>query len=173
MKNLDSNVEYDDGNIDKLKIEIFEKRFGISLPAMYVNFIVKHDGARLQRSDFDYLDPNMGGRKNSYSIAFVNFEEIENKINRLKKADENFPGYGKAFKDGLVPFGRNGGGDLICFDYREDRTTNDPPIVIWYHEIDFEHRVIFIASNFEEFVNILYFNEELEKYLDELYLPPK
>jgi hypothetical protein len=36
-----------------------------------------------------------------------------------------------------------------------------------------DYRVVFIANSFEEFVNMLYFDEELEKYLDELYPPPK
>ncbi|MDR1402016.1 MAG: SMI1/KNR4 family protein [Puniceicoccales bacterium] len=174
MKNLEQdNILLDYGEIDSDEVKKLEKELNISLPSSYVDFVTKHNGASIFARIFDYQDPNMKSGRNSDSIAFVRFEEIENKINRLKKADGNFPGYGTAFEDGLVPFGTNGGGDLICFDYRNDRITDNPPIVIWNHDMGLEHRVVFIANNFEEFVNMLYFNEELEKYLDELYPSPK
>jgi hypothetical protein len=158
MKNLDKeNILLDYGEIDLRQIKELAERLSIFLPTAYVTFITKHNGASLKMKDcFNYFDPNREGRKTSNSIAFVNFEKIEDKINRLKKADESFPGYGEAFKEGLVPFGDNGGGDLICFDYRNNRMTNDPPIVIWYHEVDFEHRVVFVANNFEEFIDMLH-----------------
>ena len=60
------------------------------------------------------------------------------------------------FSKWLIPFGDNGGGDLICFDYRSDHTTNNPPIAIWNHYLEFKHRTVFIANNFEEFINMLH-----------------
>ena len=64
------------------------------------------------------------------------------------------------FEDGLIPFGENGGGDMICFDYRNDKTTDNPPIVIWNHDMGLKHRVVFIANNFDEFINMLHEPED-------------
>lgn len=60
------------------------------------------------------------------------------------------------FEDGLIPFGENGGGDMICFDYRKNKNTDDSPIVIWNHDMGLDHKVVFVANNSEEFVNMLY-----------------
>jgi hypothetical protein len=132
---------------------------------MYVNFISKHNEASLKTRDcFDYPDPNLGGRKNGDSIAFIRFEEIAQHIELEKIVNEQAEGDIRyMFEDGLIPFGDNGGGDFICFDYRKDRTTNDPPIVIWNHDMGLEHRVVFIANNFEEFVGMLYESEEAKE----------
>ena len=49
---------------------------------------------------------------------------------------------------------------MICFDYRKNQTTDNPPIVIWNHDMGLEHRVVFIANNFEEFINMLHEPED-------------
>jgi hypothetical protein len=77
MKNLEKeNIRYDDGKIGIEEVRKFEKELKISLPDLYVNFIIEHDGARIFTTDFDYPDPNRGGRKNGDSIAFNRFEKV-------------------------------------------------------------------------------------------------
>jgi cell wall assembly regulator SMI1 len=143
MKNLDEvNVLLDYGEIGAEEIKKFENKLEISLPRMYVNFITKHNGASIFESDFDYLDPNRDGRKNGDSIAFIRFEEIAPHIELEKLVNEQAKGDIRyMFEDGLIPFGDNGGGDFICFDYRKNRTTDNPPIVIWNHDMGLEHTV--------------------------------
>ena len=41
-----------------------------------------------------------------------------------------------------------------------DRTTDNPPIVIWNHDMGLKYRVVFIAKNFEEFINMLHEPED-------------
>jgi cell wall assembly regulator SMI1 len=170
MKNLDeANILVDCGEVEIEKIKEFENKLGIILPKEYVAFISKHNEASIFESDFDFFDPNRGGRKNGDSIAFIRFEEIESDIKSLLKQtteDENDPNPFKFyhyFDRWLIPFGEDGGGDFICFDYRKDRTTNDPPIVVWNHDMGLEHRVVFIANNFEEFVGMLYESEDAKE----------
>jgi cell wall assembly regulator SMI1 len=165
MKNLEQdNILLDYGEVSAEEIKKFEKELNISLPSSYVDFVTKHNGASLNASDFDYTDPNRGGEKNSDGIAFVRFEEIMHNIELQKRANKQAEGRIEyMFEDGLVPFGDNGGGDDICFDYRNDRATNNPPIVIWNHDMGLEHRVVFIANNFEEFVNMLYEPEDVKE----------
>lgn len=45
---------------------------------------------------------------------------------------------------------------MICLDYRKDKTTDDSPIVIWNHDIGLKHRIVSIANDFEEFINMLH-----------------
>ncbi|MDR2629066.1 MAG: SMI1/KNR4 family protein [Puniceicoccales bacterium] len=170
MKILDKvNILLDYGEVEIEKIKEFERKLRISLPPLYVNFITKHNGASIFESDFDYSDPNRDGRKNGDSLAFLRSEEIESDMKSLLKQtteDENDPNLFKFyhyFDKWLIPFGENGGGDFICFDYRNDKTTDNPPIVIWNHDMGLKHRVIFIANNFEEFVGMLYESEEAKE----------
>ena len=81
-------------------------------------------------------------------------------INNLQSGEEPDWPIEYRFEDGLIPFGENGGGDYICFDYRNDKTTDNPPIVIWNHDMGLKHRVVFIANNFEEFINMLHEPED-------------
>jgi hypothetical protein len=156
MKNLNSsNVYRDYGEISVEVMRELEKTQNVILPKAYVDFISKHNGVRLEVNSFEYYDPNIGN-KNSDSIAFNPAEKIQKSIDLLQYDEEPDLDIKYRFEDGLIPFGDNGGGDLICFDYRKDRTTDNPPIVIWNHDMGFEHRVIFIANNFEEFINMLH-----------------
>lgn len=150
-----TNIYRDDGYISKDVIFSLEKYYKITLPAIYVDFIISHNGARLNADVFDYFDYNINA-ENSASIAFINAENIQHRVENIKSDREYDFDIKYKFEDGLIPFGDNGGGDLICFDYRKNQITDNPPIVIWNHDMGLKHRVVFIANNFEEFINMLH-----------------
>lgn len=52
----------------------------------------------------------------------------------------------------LVPFGIDGGGDVLCFDYRESEA---PSVVVWYHELSGADGVHQIAPSFTDFLKVL------------------
>ena len=52
----------------------------------------------------------------------------------------------------IVPFGEDGGGNYVCFDYRRSDT---PSIVFWFHELEGEDGLYPVAPSFEEFLNDL------------------
>lgn len=157
IKNLSSeNIRRDEGSVPINVINRIEKSYNIALPRLYVNFIIFHNEARLFSRVFGYDDPNRHSGRNADSIAFENVNDIQEIINLIKSGEEPDWPIEYRFEDGLIPFGDNGGGDLICFDYRKDRETDNPPIVIWNHDMGLEHRVVFIAPNFEEFINMLH-----------------
>jgi hypothetical protein len=156
MKNLElMNISSDYGEASFDTVNRIGTVFGIRLPISYADFIIKHNGAYLKADIFDYVDPNRIDKKNSDGITFVRIENIENIIFDIQSGEEPDWDIKYRFEDGLIPFGDNGGGDLICFDYRKNRDTDNPPIVIWNHDMGLEHRVVFIANNFEEFINML------------------
>ena len=64
------------------------------------------------------------------------------------------------FPKNLVAFGRNGGSDLICFDYRAEPNTDNPPVVYWIFGRNEGEDISFLANSFEEFLGILKEPEE-------------
>lgn len=178
MNALDEgNIYRDNGSVDIVAIRVIEKTLGVKLPSAYIEFITKHNGARLERDYFNYCDINTK-HQNSDSIAFYDVTEIlwierTDLLNSLEY-DREIELYSREhgrevdkviyhpyFEKGLVPFGGNGGGDSICFDYRND-PMEWPPVVFWSHDVwgDSE-RVSFIANTFEEFMEMLHEPEEL------------
>jgi hypothetical protein len=158
VENLElQNISSDYGEISIKIINDINKIYLVNLPKRYVNFIIKHNGAYLKADVFDYDDPNIkSGRKNSDGITFIRAEEISKRVENIKSGEEPDWDIKYRFEDGLIPFGDNGGGDLICFDYRKNRDTDNPPVVIWNHDMGFDHRVVFIANSFEEFIDMLH-----------------
>lgn len=153
-------ISSDNGAISKKVLHLFEKFYKIKLPSLYITFITEHNGAYIKNDCFYYDDPNSGGKKNTDGIVFEKFEDIDYHIENIKSGEEPDLDIKYRFEDGLIPFGDNGGGDMICFDYRKNRDTDNPPIVMWNHDIGLEHRVVFIANSFEEFINMLHEPED-------------
>ncbi|MBR1734338.1 MAG: SMI1/KNR4 family protein [Alphaproteobacteria bacterium] len=160
MRNLNpSNIIRDEGCVSIEAVHGLEKAHNLVLPKEYANFITMHNGARMFARIFNYFDSNID-KKNSNAIYFDKVEKIQDSIALLKSDEEPDWPIEYRFEDGLIPFGDNGGGDMICFDYRNDKMTDDPPIVIWNHDMGLKHRVVFIANNFEEFINMLHEPED-------------
>lgn len=163
MNALDEgNIYRDNGPVDIVAIRVIEKTLGVKLPSAYTAFITKHNGARLERDYFNYCDVNTK-HQNSDSIAFYDVTDILwiERTDLLNSMEDGSTIQHPYFEKGLVPFGGNGGGDSICFDYRND-PMEWPPVVFWSHDVwgDSE-RVSFIANSFEEFVEMLHESEEL------------
>lgn len=155
-----SNVLGDYGKVDVSIINNLEKEENIKLPNEYCKFISNHNGASLYIDSFDFYD-NVHKRKSCESIAFIKFENISETICDLLEQTTNdindpdvFKWY-KYFEPRVIPFGDTGGGDFICFDYRQ---RDDPEIILWCHDYYDENwnRISFIANNFEEFINMLH-----------------
>ena len=157
MKEL--NILTDYGKIDIWVIEEFERQVKHSLPNTYKKLLSRHNGLTYVEDAFDYIDYN--GIKDTSGIGFESFswdgksgiqvsqEYVSKKIN-----------YGLP---GLISFGLTGGGDYICFDYRDNAKTNEPKIILMYHDEYIEHEdgsatmvINFVANTFDEFIGMLY-----------------
>ena len=145
-----------------LKMKWFEKNPGVkkddigrlrdipyTFPSSYLKFLKLSDGGMPDTSDFDYFDVSL---KDTVGQAVgIFYSLISGELNLIKEyfsPPEFFP-------EGLVAFAETGNGDLICFDYRNDPKTGNPPIVYWNHEAEVGKDVSFIAKDFEEFLSIL------------------
>ena len=134
--------------LDEIKINILSN-LPFKLSEIYISLLKDSDGGSPNNSDFQYYDCQY----KEYVEQAVGFiygvcTNDYNIIKEYKNPPEFFP------KD-LVAFAETGNGDLICFDYRANPTTDNPPIVYWNHEAEIGKDVSFIAKDFEEFLSML------------------
>ena len=125
------------------------------LPTQFVELLMISDGGDVDY-DFDYYDVDLEFIVGTGvpCIYGVMHGENDNLIYRYNNPPEFFP-------HGLLAFSETGNGDLICFDYRANPKTDNPPIVYWNHEAQEGRDVSFVAKDFEEFLSILKEPEDL------------
>lgn len=146
----------DNGQTDVQLIRDFEKDYNVTLPISYVELVLKHNGLYFANNRFDFK--NMDGIVDSTDIYFLSFGEDfpENIV--------DYQWYGDPYEhENIIPFGINALGDRICFDYRQDLSSNNPPVCLVDCEDTFtnehgqEKMVIFpVANSFDEFLDMLY-----------------
>lgn len=61
-----------------------------------------------------------------YGVNRLEYNKGYDIINNYNDPPEFFPA-------GIIAFAETGGGNRICFDYRQDSNTDNPPIVYWNH----------------------------------------
>ena len=144
------------GNVSEDRINYIHSIIGINLPVLYLEIIKNCDGGTPVFSDFSFLNNSLNIKITDCIGSFLTLNDSE--YTDFLKEFFSPPDF---FPKGLISFAVNGGGDFICFDYRDRKNLTDPQIVYWSHEADIGEDVSFIANNFEEFLNIL------EKPLDE------
>jgi hypothetical protein len=155
---MEKDFWYEDschGNVEDRQIQFIESSIGVTLPKKYIDLVKVCDGGCPRREDFKYFNEY----RKSYSISgiggflFLNNSKYSDFLEEFKSPPEFFP-------QGLIAFADTGGGDLICFDYRQGKDNLDPPIVYWSHGGEEGKDVSFIAKNFEEFIGMLYEPED-------------
>ena len=132
------------------------ENFPFNLPKKYLEILKENDGGCVDY-DFRYYDNSFEEElPGSIAIFFgLQCEDGDNLIVRYKKLPDFFP-------ENLIPFGEDGGGNFVCFDYRDNPKSEDPPITYWIHDYEDEKSLSFIAKDFEEFLSILKEPEEGE-----------
>ncbi len=153
MKALSIFRDY--GSIDISYIEVFEDSVGKKFPATYKSLISKHNGAYFNEDTFNFITLN---GPNERSCAFLAYGDVNGDLIAEYQLDDVECGL-----FGLVSFARDGGGDYICFDYRANPTTDNPPVVVVFHDwweegADGVRRMLVcdVAKDFEAFVDLLY-----------------
>lgn len=156
---LQENVQWLDAGtiINRETISDWENKVGIKLPQIYVQLVQNHDRGTPIKRDFKYFDNAFQEIWGSGIGVFISFKP-ENKSNML----HYFQDPPEFFPEGLIAFSDTGGGDFICFDYRDGKSNPDPEIVLWRHGADVGKDVSFVAKNFEEFMSILEEPEDLD-----------
>lgn len=135
--------------ISEQEIQEFEVEFNISLPRRYKNILKDHNGSVPEPSDFHiYHD----GEKEEYGIGeFIELHTKDGEFGSVYDFAEilhNDNGISRK----IIPFGVDGGGNLMCFDYRESEY--EPKIVFWKHDED--RGLDFVSESFDKFLDNLY-----------------
>ena len=130
------------------------KTFPFKLPESYLNMLKESDGGYLDY-DFDYYNKSLKRNFGSGISVLYGLKSEYNLIDEFSSPAEMFP-------KGIVAFGEDGGGDKVCFDYRKNPDSDNPPIVYWSHEGDVGEDLSYLAKDFEEFLSILKEPEEVE-----------
>jgi SMI1 / KNR4 family (SUKH-1) len=147
---------YGEGDLEK--INSFQKKNGIKFPQAYVTIVKKYNGAFVVDKNIFYFHSNLTGKEVDRGVGmFLPFGKIEGSTETMEDK-RSFPPQG--FPAGLVIFSAMGNGDAICFDYRENVDSENPPIVVWHHEgtIGGEDEISFVANSFDDFLEL--FEEE-------------
>jgi hypothetical protein len=160
-------VDYDHGLAPSSLLDAFEKRTGIRLPLSYRTVIQKHNALspvanyfrfenRFHSELWSYRLGNDG--RDCRDISFFGFGEHLPDYELIDGA-QRFDVFGHNF---VIAFGRSANGDYICFDYRHDPSTDEPSVVVMFHDAYEDARKMLIshvADSFDGFLGILYKSE--------------
>lgn len=138
-------------------IDFVEKNLQLKFPESFLSCIRQVDSGVPEKPLFKYLDP-IEQRVVTESASFISFnpERSDNILRYYFTLPDFFP-------KKLVPIMEVGNGDLICFDYSIDGFQDkNPPVVIYLHHNPNGQDVVDLAINFEEFVNGLKDESEIE-----------
>ena len=151
--NLSDYIRFEDYCTEKASEENInhaELKICFKLPKLFKEIVKACDEGSVINSHFDYYNPYDQSIWGNGIGSFLSLKltEKHNLIDKYFSPPEGFP-------KNAVAFAGTGGGDYICFDYRHDPTTDNPPVVFWLHEENEGEDVIFLAPTFEDFLKML------------------
>jgi hypothetical protein len=117
------------------------------LPEDYREFAKRFSGGWPNECDFEICDGTGGIFHASLGEFFTLLPKHEKNLVTWMQRTEFFPAE-------LVPFGVDGGGNYICFDYR---SLNDPAVAFWHSgRRGLNDEISFVAKAFSDFVMMLH-----------------
>jgi len=134
-------------------IERFQAERGLSLPQKFLEIVRDNDGASLIGPSVEYLNPETRKGESVGCDALIPFQTFPGEEGSTM-ADLNVPG-NPVIEDGLIVFAREAGGYLFAFDYRANRDTLDPPVVLINRDNTPPDDVIRLSDSFTEFFDRL------------------
>ncbi|SUD90608.1 SMI1/KNR4 family protein [Psychrobacter phenylpyruvicus] len=157
---MNISVYKDNGSNDVNNISMIENQLNYSLPQLYKDIVKKHDALRPEKDIFDFI--NIYGKPDDRDVNFYSLKK--NHIDGfIIEEQANINDIDNGGIKGLVTFAFTANGDYICFDYREDHNSDNPKVVLVYHDDIVENEdgtssmaVNFLADSFEEFMNMLH-----------------
>lgn len=126
------------------------------LPINFIKLMRESDGGTTLERNFFYKNNSLGLRRSSVGCFLSIGPSDDSLLDAFKNPPEFFPSK-------VLPFAVTGNGNYICFDYREDSSTDNPTIIYWDHEEPEGKDISFIAKNFDDFINMLYVVKDYEE----------
>jgi cell wall assembly regulator SMI1 len=120
-----------------------EKALGVRFPDDYRRLIPQCHGA--SPTPVDYIESRGTGPHQMLSFDPADEYYIVDTVAGLA-IDNQLP-------DKVIPFAEDAGGDMMCFDFREDPA--NPKVIYWAHDSGEPDPFYFLASSFTEFIEML------------------
>jgi hypothetical protein len=120
---------------------------GIALPSSYRELVQAYPGGAPETGE--KAEDRPGGWLSSVGLLMsVDPRHPENVFAALEHlaVDDQLP-------PGLIPIIADGGGDLICLDFRSQ--AGEPSVVYWAHELSGKEAVVAVAQTFAGFLGVL------------------
>lgn len=146
-------IEWDDyeNPVQYKEIHKVEEALGIKFPKDFVECVKLHHGGHPKIYGFDFISTFDSKKMGSCLGELLSFSKDE--TNKLLKSYRNLTIHNTLPKK-VVPFARDGGGDYMCFDFREN--PENPPVVYWEHEaFPPEKAISYLAPTFTDFLKML------------------
>ena len=131
-------------------INQFEAEVGHTFPLGYKELLREYDAVWLEDRDFEFI---YNGEVDGADVVFYGYGSHLAEHYKIRNIQPDEYSHGD-----VVVFGTSGGGEHICFDYRQNPTTNNPPVVIMLHdELDETGKMLVcpVADDFERFIESL------------------
>ncbi|MCM3005240.1 SMI1/KNR4 family protein [Priestia koreensis] len=152
-----------DEPITRDEVRHVEQELGFNFPLDYIECIMDNNGAHVSPEVFEVK----GKRKVFGTLLTYDMDDDENII-------EVFNDYKDTLPLELIPFAFDPAGNLICFDYKDDR--NKPTIVFCEHENAGEKEMLMreeglTEEQVEELAreNVFYIADTFSDFLDKLH----
>jgi hypothetical protein len=147
------SIRRDSGSVDLSALNNFENLIGCKLPHSYKILLSVHNALYPTHPNFVFHD-STSGAINTRDISFLGFgDSIPDSRSIIYAQDHDVFGH-----SGIVPFGIAANGDYICFDYRHDFETEEPKVVVMFHDYpDDENKLVisFVSNSFDAFLDLL------------------
>lgn len=127
-----------------------ELLLGVTFPADYREYLRLYHGASPLQSEYA-----VQRKSDTFGGYFASLLTID------PRKEENLIAFSACLPDGVIPFADDGGGDLLCFDYRGDPERKKPKVVYFSHEIGADD-LFFVADSFSQLINSLRIPEDEE-----------
>lgn len=133
--------------VSEEQLKLIEDSVGQAFPAGYMDVIRTRNAAYFERQEFPVVTPE--GPEDKSVAVLLNADgdesDAESMLSQWRTLqDEHEIG------PHIVPFGMDGGGNLVCFDFS---APSEPAIVYWQH--DETWAPIQVAGSFKEFLQQL------------------
>ena len=140
-------------------IRKFEKKFKLSLPKSYIDFMLENNGGRV--NDRSYFKKKRKKDNDGDINEFYSLEHITKLFKLLKKApdEDAYPDYviyEKILKENKFPIGMSDY-SIVCMDINNNQNN------IYYIDLEDDWDLFFVIESFEKFINSF----EMRRYPEE------
>ena len=124
---LDPEIWYAYKPIDMHQISNVEKQINKYFPQSYKMLMEKFNGGGPSIADFDIPNTSIGSGIGCFLSLKGGIRVYPDLDDTTSELVENFIDPPEFFPSGIIAFAETGGGDYICFDYRKEPDTDNPP----------------------------------------------